>query len=293
MIRSTRLVAFGIFAILPLVTVATTAKAETLFALTTGNDLYRFDSATPGTATLLATIALPGSEDILSMDFRATDRQLYVLGAAGNLYSLDATFAPTLVSSALVGVVSGTDYEIDFNPVPNALRILRSDGQNSRLSGGPGLGTFNDDTDYPAGPPRVGDAYTNNDVNPNTGTTLFVLNGGAGSSLIQVTNANNPPAGSLIDRGTLGVTLSAPTPFEISSATGSGYLISGDSLYSVDVTTAGSVDNRATLIGQINGGGLAFKGLAASAAAPEPGTLALLGLGFVGGILARRRAARG
>ncbi len=265
----------------------TAAQAETVFALNTSNQLYRLDSATPGAATLLGVVSLPGGETPLSIDLRASNNTLYALGSAGGIYTLNtATGAATLLSNPFAGAISTTGtYDIDFNPVPDALRVINSGGQNLRVTGGAALNTLNTDGAYPAGTVPVGTAYANNFPGATT-TTQYILDD-ATDSLIQVTNPNTPAtAGSLVNLGTLGFAITGQTPFDISQS-GFGYISIGSTLYRVNVATGSTINNRATALGTLGTG--ALKGIAISV--PEPGTLALALVGMVGfgGIAVRRR----
>ena len=53
-------------------------SAATLYGVTTGNSLIRFDSATPGTTTTVGAITgLQGGENVLGIDFRPATGQLF------------------------------------------------------------------------------------------------------------------------------------------------------------------------------------------------------------------------
>ncbi len=66
------------------------AKAEQIVALTTQNSLLRFDSAAPG-AVLSSTpvTGLQPGEALLGIDFRPANGQLYGLGNASRLYTIN------------------------------------------------------------------------------------------------------------------------------------------------------------------------------------------------------------
>jgi len=270
-------------------------QAETIFALNTANQLYSLDSATPGTSSLIGLISLSDgtiSETPLGIDLRATDNTLYALGDQGGIFTINrttgaATFLSRPYPAGTISTAAGT-YDIDFNPAANALRIINSGGQNLRVGGGAALNTPNTDGAYPAGTVPVGTAYANNFAGA-TSTTQYVLDDTT-DSLIQVTVPNTPAtAGSLTNLGTFGFTLTGLTPFDISQ-TGLGYASVGTTLYSVNVATGSTINNRATALGSLGTG--ALKGLAVAAAVPEPGTfaLALVGMmGLAGAGLRRRR----
>src|SRR5438309_1814799 len=58
-----------------------------LIALTTGNQLLLFDSATPGTIARTTTVSgLQAGEQLLDVDVRPATSQLYGLGSTGRIY---------------------------------------------------------------------------------------------------------------------------------------------------------------------------------------------------------------
>ncbi len=71
----------------------------------------------------------------------------------------------------------GTFFGVDFNPAADRLRIISNTGQNLRHNVNAGGVTLSDTAlNYTAGTPTsglTGAAYTNNDLDPATGTTLF------------------------------------------------------------------------------------------------------------------------
>src|SRR5262249_46513030 len=101
-----------------------------------------------------------------------------------------------------------------------ALRIISNTGQNLRQPfAGPVAGQTQTDglLNYP-GPPAIspatgltGAAYTNNDLDPNTGTTLYDID----TSLNQVVIQSPPNAGALVPTGMLTVDADSPVGFDI------------------------------------------------------------------------------
>jgi hypothetical protein len=96
--------------------------------------------------TAIAISGLQAGESVIGLDVRAggaTPGQLYALGSAGRLYTVDtttgvATFKFTLTadagdSSDAFTALAGTEFGVDFNPVSDRLRVVSDTGQNLRI----------------------------------------------------------------------------------------------------------------------------------------------------------------
>lgn len=294
---------------------APSARAqETLTGLSTVggslNALFNFNSTTPGSFTNFVTVTgldsgflledidyrptvTPGLNGVLyglGKNFNATDNttslRVYTIGTNGAVITSVALTAATGGMSTTATPFANANYSIDFNPAANALRIVNDAGGNYRI-GNANLATGTTFTDQSLILNGVlGAAYTNN----------F---GGAGSTAlyeVSYTNPNDtlylqspPNNGTLAAVGTnLGVDLPLGG-FDISGVTGNAYYGGGNAFYQVNLATG-----TATTVGNFNGGIGTVRGIAAQvgAAAPEPGSLALIGtglLGMVGGFVRRRR----
>jgi hypothetical protein len=65
---------------------------QTLFGVTTGNQLVQFNAATPGTLTTIGTISgLQAGENIVGIDFRPATGELFGLGSSSRLYNINRT----------------------------------------------------------------------------------------------------------------------------------------------------------------------------------------------------------
>ena len=153
---------------------------------------------------------------LVGMDFRVQDGQLYGVGNGGGIYTLDPNTAVATLVSRLTVSLDGYFFGVDFNPAANALRIISNTGQNLRYPfAGPLAGQTQTDAtlNYVAGNPTglTGAAYTNNDLDLNTGTTLFDID----TSLNQAVIQSPPNAGSLVATGLLTVDPDTPVGFDI------------------------------------------------------------------------------
>src|SRR4029453_8824844 len=157
---------------------------------------------------------------LVGIDFRVQDGQLYGVGNGGGLFTIHTNSAVVSFVSRLTVGLDGDFFGVDFNPAANALRIISTTGQNLRLPfAGPRAGPTQTRgaPNYP-GPPAIspamglsGAAYTNNDLDLNTGTTLFDID----TSLNQVVIQSPPNAGSLVPTGMLTVDADTAVGFDI------------------------------------------------------------------------------
>jgi hypothetical protein len=205
---------------------------------------------------------LSGDTALIGIDFRVQNGLMYGVGNAGGIYTI--TTPPTTPDvvvkkvSQLSVALYGTTFDIDFNPAADRLRVISDWGQNLRHNLADGT-TAEDAilTTPPAlGPTRgvTAAAYTNNDLNPDTATTLFDINTTTDQVVLQ-SPANN---GTLSPTGALGVDVGLNAGFDIYSDLVNGKAVSSTafaalaagsgsqtSLYSVNLLTG-----AATAVGQ-------------------------------------------
>jgi hypothetical protein len=179
----------------------------TVIGLTADHRLVQFRECSPEHLYEIGRVYGLQSPDttLVGIDFRVQDGQLYGVGNGGGIYTIDVyTAAATRVSKLTVGL-DGIFFGVDFNPAADRLRIISNTGQNLRHNVNAGGTTIADGLlNYMVGTTTAGltgAAYTNNDLDPTTGTTLFDID----TSLNQVVIQSPPNAGSLVATGQLTV----------------------------------------------------------------------------------------
>ncbi len=222
--------------------------------LTADQRLIAFRVDKPGAAVPLGRVAgLKGDTKLVGIDYRVQNNKLYGVGDKGGIYILREVGAKAGKVSQLTVALRGTSYGVDFNPAANRLRVISDTGQNLRHNlddpqGAPAAGTTAADgtlTNPPVPPATTGTtaqgvtgaAYTNNDLDTTTATTLFDLD--TGQDQISIQSPAN--AGNLAPTGKLGVNAPLNSGFDIYSSRRSGanagYAVTGSQMLSVNLLT--------------------------------------------------------
>ncbi|MET0190632.1 MAG: DUF4394 domain-containing protein, partial [Pseudonocardia sediminis] len=209
-----------------------------------GDTLFSFDTANPGAAHEIGTVDGLGSNDesLVGIDFRVQDGLLYGVGSGGGIYTIDDAAKAKQVGQLTVAL-DGEFFGVDFNPAANALRITSDTGQNLRQP----FATFPlavtaEDTDLtnPAVAPATGTvpaegvtaaAYTNNDLDTGTATTLFDLD----TALDRVSIQSPANAGTLAPTGGLPADIGPDAGFDIYSTLTDGAATANDAFATVEV----------------------------------------------------------
>ena len=194
-----------------------------------GTKLVRFDAGKPGYVRGSVTVrGLKGGDTrLIGIDYRVQDGKLYGVGnnaASAGVYSIDPSTGMATLFTRLTVALSGSTFGVDFNPAANALRVVSDNGQNLRqpLAVVPTATATDVSLTYPpATTPATGingAAYTNNDLDPNTATTLYDLD----TTLDQIAIQSPANSGTLAATGKLGVDAAGDTGFDIYSTIRNG-----------------------------------------------------------------------
>ncbi|RAS66911.1 uncharacterized protein DUF4394 [Lentzea atacamensis] len=204
-----------------------------------------------------------GDTAAIGLDQRVQDGLLYLVGNKGGIYTVKLPNPPSQPNpiitkvSQLTVALHGTNFGVDFNPAADRLRVTSDTGQNLRHD----LNAHSTVADTMLStPPTPGAtkgvtaaAYTNNDLDPGTATTLFDIGTMTDQVLIQ-SPANN---GTLAPTGSLTVDAGSNAGFDIFSTLSGGKAVSvagfatlvapngTSSLYSINL-----LNGTATSLGQ-------------------------------------------
>jgi len=219
--------------------------AEAFYGVTQDNELVTFQSDNvTNVEPSHAITGLPGGEDIVGLDVRPLNGQLYALGKTSRLYVINPrTGAARLVGATpFIPALAGTGFGFDFNPTVDRIRVTSDAEQNLRLNpdngtvagvdtnlayapGDPGAGT---------NPSVAGSAYTNSFAGA-TATTLYDIDNARHALVIQ----NPPNNGTLTTVGALGTTNNA-VAFDIGDGNVAYAVLNGEqnrqSLYRIDLS---------------------------------------------------------
>lgn len=233
-------------------------------ALTDQNQLVSFKARKPDQLQSIRTIrGLPSGVSMVGIDYRPKTGDLYGVGSNSAVYRINPQTGIAIAENVdamgnaipFTPGLNGTNFGVDFNPAPDAIRLVSDAGQNQRLAPDAGT-TLGVDGALNPGMPKVGGAaYTNSSFS-------FTQPLAANVQLYVVDYANdmvflqNPPNNGTLTNGQslTGVDVQPKFGWDIAGTNDVGYLATSDrrgrasSLYTVDETT-GLTRN----LGQIGG----------------------------------------
>lgn len=287
------------------------ANAVTVYAAVEVGDeqnLFTFDSATPGTLDANVQITGTGTNRFSALDVRPATGELFGLALDGSitnafLYVIDPLTAQATQRGAAIplpqaaGVVSpGTRFGFDFNPVVDLIRVVSNSGDNFRLDPDTGAVVT---ADTMLSRQAIGSAAYNNNVAGAAQTTLFGIDG-FNAVLVRIGGVNGMPSpngGVVTTIGPLGAAHNSDAGFDIAPdglALAEMNLGGVRGLYRINLATG-----QATFIGGIGMGepnvlamAIALESTAPRAPAPALSsvalTVALLVLAIIGFTRLRR-----
>lgn len=230
---------------------AQAAQAATVAGLMDGGaTLVWIDTASMKVAK---SVKIQGA-NLVGIDVRPADKQLYGLTTQGKIVTIDAATGKIAEKSQVSAKLpEGGPISFDFNPAADRLRIVGADGTSLRVNVDDGKTTVDGslkyaDADANKGkmPKAVAVAYTNSFAGTKE-TALYDIDVANGVLVKQAP----PNDGVLNTIGALGVKLDGGAAFDI-VADGKGgnaaWLMSGAHLYSVDLAT-GTAKQAGTIAG--------------------------------------------
>jgi hypothetical protein len=239
-----------------------------IYAVDDANTLIRFGSTRPDQVARAAITGMQPGETVVGIDFRAVDRRLYAVGSSSRIYTVDTVtaVATPVGSAAFTPALNGAAFGVDFNPVPDRVRVHTDAEQNLRLNQLTGAVAATDGAlAYAAGdagagtnPAIAGTAYTNSVAPAPATTVLFAIDSGR-DVLVTLPNPND---GQMRTVGPLGVATTDRVGFDIVGSDGSAFATlteagaSRSRLYTINTTTG-----AATLVGTV-GHGSPLRGIA-------------------------------
>lgn len=203
---------------------------------------------------------------VIGIDFRVQDGKFYAVGNHGGIYTISL---PTGNQDVIVAKVSqlgvglkGTAFGVDFNPAADRLRVISDVGQNLRHNLNDGTTVADTSLSNGPGSPAAGvtaAAYTNNDLNTDTATTLFDINTTTAQIVVQ-SPANN---GLLAPTGALGTPVATNAGLDVYSDLSGGKTVSNSAFATIVIPSGDATLNTVDLL----------TGVATPVSAPFPLTI--------------------
>ena len=225
--------------------------AGDVFALTASNKLVSFNRDAPGTVrTNMAITGLQSGENLLGIDFRPADGQLYALGSSGRIYTINTASGAATMKSMLAAdaadttapftALAGADFGVDFNPQADRLRVVSNTGLNLRINVDSGATTTDGTINGGAANAAVTAAAYTNSFAGTASTSLYVLDTASDTLYLQ----NPPNNGTLSQPLALGVDAGAVNGMDIDARTNTGYAVltvgGARNLYSINLAATSS-----------------------------------------------------
>jgi hypothetical protein len=227
-----------------------------VFAVTSDNRLVSFNRAMSMITSAVKIYGLGPAERILGIDLRPADGSVILLTDTARLYKMDPrvgfadllatlTADPADASLPFTGLF-GTSFAVNFNPVPDRLRVISNVGQNLRINVATGATT----TDVALSTRNITAASYTNAFPGACRTKLYYIDGAAR----RLFTTADPNRGVLVPLGTLETTgeinafeiVTRPDGSNVGMIVATG--ASASMLMSINLTN-GAVISRQVIIG--------------------------------------------
>jgi len=223
--------------------------------------LNAFTTNAPGTLNWVRDVTgfVNGETSLIGIDVRVQNGTLYGVGNTGVIYTISVNPDPAydyvdLTKVSQLGVpLSGTTFDVDFNPAADRLRVISDNGQNLRVNVDDGKVTVDGSHKFKEGdanagktPKVIAGAYSNS-FKGTQATGLYNIDETTGSLVSQAP----PNDGVLNTIGSLGIKISGSVAFNIVSAKAddnAAWLVTDGAVYTVDLKTG-----KATMAGKLQG----------------------------------------
>jgi hypothetical protein len=221
------------------------SAAEAFYGVTQDNRLVTFQSDNvTNVEPSHAITGLPGGENIVGLDVRPLNGQLYALGKTSRVYVINPRTgaARQVGATPFIPALAGASFGFDFNPTVDRIRVTSDAEQNLRLNPDDGtVAGVDTNLAYAAGDPGAGtnpsvagSAYTNSFAGA-TSTTLYDIDNARHALVIQ----NPPNNGTLTTVGALGTDNNA-VAFDIGDGNVGYAVLNGEqnrqNLYRIDLS---------------------------------------------------------
>ena len=212
-------------------------SGATAVGLSAANQLIKFAPSSPNTVTTVNVTGLGAGETLVGIDYRlrtstANAGVLYGLtrnssNNVGKIYTINTTTGAATFVSTLSVALTDTSYAVDFNPVPDLLRVIGNSGTNLRvnvdgvpsaaaaLNGIPGATVTDTPLTGVAGVVVTGAAYTNNFTSPAAPSATRLLDLDQTNNLLLLQDPPNNGTVSQVGTGGLGIALGSNVGYDI------------------------------------------------------------------------------
>lgn len=183
------------------------------YGLTTSNQVIQYNANAPESPISTVNVTgLQSGETLMAIDFRPATGQLYGLGSASRIYTINLAsgLATAIGSNPFTPAINGSIVGFDFNPTVDRIRLATGTGQNMRLHPETGAAVAVDGNLNPGSPNVNAVAYANSFAGASS-TTLFDIDIATQKLFTQ----DPPNDGKLIEVGPLGITPTDEGGFDI------------------------------------------------------------------------------